>query len=119
MYINNSGFSYSYSVGFFERLEDAISSPSVDLFKLSISHTSNNNKAYRWLPAISTAIGITRFLPKNMLQIKLFLNYVPTLISTGTFEFYNLKNANNGTLKHRINNAGFSFSFGIPTKKAK
>jgi len=113
MYINNSIFSVQLTNSF-SAFPDF---PGAQVFYAIIEDTSTNGKAYRWLPGISTAVGITRYLSKNRLQLKCFINYVPKLISTGTFNFYELKNENNGTLKHRINNAGFSISFGIPTKK--
>ncbi len=115
MYINNSIFSYRLSQSFTAFPDFA----GARLFYMLIEDTSTNGKAYRWLPAISTAVGITRKLPKNLLQLKFFVNYVPRLISTGTFNFYELKNENNGTLKHRINSAGFSVSFGMPTKNKR
>lgn len=111
MYINNSTFSVSDGVSF-TAFPDF---PGAQLFYAIFRHTSTNGKDYRWLPGISTAVGITRLLPKNLLQFKFFITYVPKLISTGTFNFYELRNENNGTLKHRINHAGLSVSFGIPT----
>jgi len=118
MYLNNSIFNYSSSVVFFTEFGD-ITNVDVDLFKLSLNHTSKNGKDYRWIPGIAASIGTTRFVSKNMLQVKFFLNYVPKLISTGSYNFLELKEANNGILKHRINNAGFSISFGLPTQKGQ
>jgi len=112
MHINNSTFSFENAVSFtsFPNFLGA------RLFYGIFKHTSTNGKDYRWLAGLTTAIVITRVLPKNMLQFKFYINYVPKLISTGTFSFFELVNENNGTLKHRINNIGFSVNFGMPKK---
>lgn len=76
-------------------------------------------KIARFLPSFFASVGLIKSKRRHLFDMSAFVNYVPKLISTGGYEFYHLNAENRGTLKHRINNAGFAFTYGFSTKKLK
>jgi len=116
-YIENISAALGQTYTFFNNTD--MPQVSERVFQYRLFHTDIEDREYRLLPSLLVAFGISTKEKKYLAQAKLFVNYVPKLLSTGTYKFYNLREQSYGNLKQRINSIGVSLVFGLSTKKRK